>query len=324
MEIRLEWLRAFRAIMQTGTVTGATALVLRTQPQVSRMISGLEMSLGFHLFAREGRRLIPTEDGLRFYSQIEPLLTSFDRLSGVAEDIKEKRGKPLVIAAEPFMLESLVPHAVETMHRIEGTKFAVDLCVRETGLWLSQSNAEVAVVALPFTQSDLEQVSFAEAELVATLPAGHPLEQAAVVDIAELAAQPFVALRTTTLMRSQIDRAAVQSGRSLKPVIEAASGSTACEFVARGIGVSISDPVLARAYRARGVVTRRLSVPLRLTYGLMLNRSAASPQIAQMVGCIVESARELGGDLVAIAPNLREQLEPILGVELATRALAQR
>lgn len=44
MDIRLEWLRAFRAIMQAGTVTSAANIVLRTQPQISRMIAGLEAS----------------------------------------------------------------------------------------------------------------------------------------------------------------------------------------------------------------------------------------------------------------------------------------
>lgn len=175
MEIRLEWLKAFRAIMQTGTVTGATTIIFRTQPQVSRMIAGLEASLGFHLFKREGRRLIPTAEGLRFYTHIEPLLANFDRLNSIAEDIKEKRGKPLVVAAESFSLHCLVPEAVDTMYRASGTQFAIDLCVREMGLWVSRSNVDLAVVALPFTQTDLEQFSFAQAELVATLPANHPL-----------------------------------------------------------------------------------------------------------------------------------------------------
>src|SRR5262249_49077791 len=47
--MRLDWLRAFRAVMQTGTVTGAAAVMLRTQPQVSRMISSLEGSLELRL-----------------------------------------------------------------------------------------------------------------------------------------------------------------------------------------------------------------------------------------------------------------------------------
>lgn len=313
MEIRLEWLKAFRAIMQTGTITGATAIIHRTQPQISRMISGLEVSLGFQLFAREGRRLIPTGDGLRFYSQIEPLLLSFDRLPGVAEDIKGKRGKPLVIAAEPFMLQSLVPDTVRAMSQHSDTKFAIDLCVREAGVWISRNNVDLAVVALPFTQSDMEQLPFAEAELVATLPIGHPLAKHEVVDIADLAKERFIALRPTTLMRAQIDNAAISSGGPFKPVVETASGATACELVANGVGVSISDPIVARSYRQRGVVARKLSVPLRLTYGLLVNPATASSQVMAVIRCLAESAETLGEGFLEVSASLEENLASVAG-----------
>ncbi|SMH29650.1 LysR substrate-binding domain-containing protein [Mesorhizobium australicum] len=303
MDIRLEWLRAFRAIMQAGTVTSAANIVLRTQPQISRMIAGLEASLGFQLFTREGRRLIPTEDGLRFYEHIEPLLMNFEGLKGIAEDIKGRRGKPLIIAAEPFLLHSLVPTAVETMRGRADVKFAIDICVRELGLWMSRSNVDLAVVALPFTQSDMERIAFAEAELVASLPAGHPLAEREIVDITDLAAEPFIALRPSTLLRSQIDLALMRSGGVFRPVVETGSGVTACSLVARGLGVSISDPVVARSFANEGVVVRRLSTPLKLTYGFLVDSGAgANPQVRDMIGCLIDAVQQLGGDFVTVEP----------------------
>lgn len=319
MEIRLEWLKAFRAIMQTGTVTGATTIIFRTQPQVSRMIAGLEASLGFHLFKREGRRLIPTAEGLRFYTHIEPLLANFDRLNSIAEDIKEKRGKPLVVAAESFSLHCLVPEAVDTMYRASGTQFAIDLCVREMGLWVSRSNVDLAVVALPFTQTDLEQFSFAQAELVATLPANHPLARQEVIELTALASEPFIALRPATLLRSQIDLAAVRSGRPFRPIMETASGVTACELVARGLGVSISDPILARSFRQKGVVVRKLSTPLHVTYGFLLNPAAASLQVSQIVQHVIEAAKRLGGAFVTIVDSMPERMMSTLHATAADR-----
>ncbi|WP_051482125.1 LysR substrate-binding domain-containing protein [Paraburkholderia nodosa] len=312
MEIRLEWLRAFRAIMQTGTATGATAIIFRTQPQISRMISGLESSLGFQLFTREGRRLIPTADGLRFYAHIEPLLSNFDRLSGFAEDIKEKRGRPLVVAAEPFLLANLVPSAIESVHRAEGTKFAIELCVREIGLWASRSNVDLAVVALPFTQTDLELFSFADVELVATIPEAHPLAVKEVIDLAELATEPFIALGHTTLLRSQIDMAAVRVGKPFRPIMETGSGAIACELVARGVGVSISDPILASAFRDRGVVARRLTVPLNVTYGFLVNPAAAPSQILQMAHHVVDTAISIAGDLIATQSSVFDRIASAL------------
>ncbi|RUW36311.1 LysR substrate-binding domain-containing protein [Mesorhizobium sp. M1E.F.Ca.ET.041.01.1.1] len=314
MDIRLDWLRAFRAIMQTGTVTGAADFVLRTQPQVSRMLARLEASLNFQLFTREGRRLIPTENGLRFYAHIEPILMNFDGLKGVAEDIRTKRGKPLIIAAEPFLLHSLLPKAVETMHSRTDAKFAIDMCVREVGLWMSRSNVDLALVALPFTHSDMERVAFAEAELVASLPTGHPLAEREIVHLTDLAAEPFIALRHTTLLRSQIDLALMRSGGVFRPFIETGSGATACSLVARGLGVSVSDPIVANSFEREGVVVRRLSTQLKLTYGLLVDsRASASPHLREMVSCLIEAVQELGKEFVTVEPYGKVLSLPIFG-----------
>src|SRR5262249_58097295 len=91
--MRIDWLNAFRAVMQTGTATGAAGVMLRTQPQVSRMISGLERELDIRLFQREGRRLVPTQEALEFHQLIEPTLNSLDGMRDAAQAIKERRGE---------------------------------------------------------------------------------------------------------------------------------------------------------------------------------------------------------------------------------------
>src|SRR5215472_10315843 len=268
--MRVDWLHAFRALMQAGTVTGAAAVMLRTQPQVSRMIAGLERELDLRLFQREGRRLIPTPEALEFHQLIEPVLNSLGGVREAARAIKDKRGKRMVISAEPFHLHALVPQAVEDMARDAEFNCAVDICIRAVGLWMARDNVDLAVVALPFTQTDLHQIVFAEADLVAVLPRGHPLAGRRVIKMHELAAERFIALRPTTLLRAQIDMAAVRDGRALNPRIETTSGATACELAARGLGVTVADPVLAASFRGKGVEVRPLAADLRLTYGFLL------------------------------------------------------
>jgi DNA-binding transcriptional LysR family regulator len=312
IDIRMEWLRALRAIMKAGTVTNAATIVLRSQPQISRMIASLECSLGFQLFTREGRRLIPTEEGLRFYEYIEPLLVNFEGLRSVADDIRERRGKPLIVSAEPFLLHALVPRAIATMRRQSEVKFAVDIGLRELGLWLSRSNVDLAIVALPFTQTDMERIPFAEAQLVASLPAAHPFAAREVIDIADLAREPFIALRPSTLLRSQIDQALMRSGNVFRPVIETGSGVTACALVARGLGVSISDPIVALSFASEGVVVRPLSVSLKLTYGFLVDPVAgADRQVAQMIGHVIDALKDLGGEYVIAEPYGEVRTLPI-------------
>ncbi len=134
-----------------------------------------------------------------------------------------------------------------------------------------------------------------------------------VVDIVDLAGEPFVALRPNTLLRSQIDLALMRQGGAFRPVMETGSGVTACSMVARGVGVSISDPIVARSFVGHGVVMRPLSSPMKLTYGFLVEpASTINPLIRKMAMCVIEAVEELGGDFVTTAPFLESRAFPFL------------
>ena len=56
--------------MMTGSMTAA-ARVHTSQPHVSRLIAQLEAITQFPLFDRNGSRLTPTQDGSRFFQEVE-------------------------------------------------------------------------------------------------------------------------------------------------------------------------------------------------------------------------------------------------------------
>ena len=308
--MRIDWLSAFRAVMQTGTATGAAGVMLRTQPQISRMISELERELDLKLFQREGRRLIPTPEALEFHQLIEPILNSLDGMRNAAQAIKEKRGKRIVVSAEPFQLHSLIPAAIQDMARDADFDCALDICIRAIGLWTTRDNVDLAVVALPFTQTDLRQIVFAEAQLVAVLPKSHPLTARRNVKLQDLAAERFIALRPTTLLRAQIDMAVARVGFVLSPRIETTSGATACELAARGLGVTIADPVLAASFRGKGIEVRPLAADLRLTYGFLVpGKIADRHPVHRLMQTIARTAARLGGKFVSLEPEWKKIVE---------------
>ena len=72
--VNLEWYRTFKAIYKAGTLTGAAEALFISQPGVSLHLTSLENYVGYKLFERTGRRMIPTERGKVFYNFIiEPL-----------------------------------------------------------------------------------------------------------------------------------------------------------------------------------------------------------------------------------------------------------
>ncbi|UKT63380.1 LysR family transcriptional regulator [Pedobacter mucosus] len=73
--VNFEWYRSFKAICKVGTLTGAAESLFISQPGISLHLSSLESYVGYKLFERTGRKMIPTEKGKVLYNFIvEPLL----------------------------------------------------------------------------------------------------------------------------------------------------------------------------------------------------------------------------------------------------------
>lgn len=73
--INLEWLRTFRTVYEQGSITKAAEALFISQPGASLHLSSLESFVGYKLFERKPRKLIPTEKGKLLYNAVVgPLL----------------------------------------------------------------------------------------------------------------------------------------------------------------------------------------------------------------------------------------------------------
>lgn len=70
MQWNLEWIRTFKSIYETGTLSGAAKVLFISQPGVSLHLNSLEAYVGYKLFDRSPRRMIPTEKGKILYNCI--------------------------------------------------------------------------------------------------------------------------------------------------------------------------------------------------------------------------------------------------------------
>ena len=80
--VNLEWFRTFKTIYESGTLTGAANRLLVSQPNVSQHLSSLEHHVGYLLFERTARKMIPTEQGKQLYYQIVDPLKVLEHIEG--------------------------------------------------------------------------------------------------------------------------------------------------------------------------------------------------------------------------------------------------
>jgi DNA-binding transcriptional LysR family regulator len=69
--VNFEWFRTFKAIYETGSLTGAAETLFISQPGVSLHLSSLESYVGYKLFDRSSRKMVSTERGKVLYNYIQ-------------------------------------------------------------------------------------------------------------------------------------------------------------------------------------------------------------------------------------------------------------
>ncbi len=89
MRWNLEWLRTFRAIYETGTLSAAAKELFISQPGVSLHLNSLEAYTGYKLFDRAARKMVPTEKGKMLYNFMIEALQKLE----TAEQHFHKRSK---------------------------------------------------------------------------------------------------------------------------------------------------------------------------------------------------------------------------------------
>lgn len=97
--MRLEYLYYFKHLAEVGNYTKAASDLYIAQPTLSMAMKRMENELGFPLFDRSGSRLMLTAPGEAFYSNIKPMLASYERGLALAQECQGKERTDLRIAA---------------------------------------------------------------------------------------------------------------------------------------------------------------------------------------------------------------------------------
>jgi len=111
--VNLEWFRTFKAIYETGTLTGAAEALYVSQPGVSLHLSSLESYVGYKLFDRTSRKMVSTERGKVLYDYIQESLCKLEEAEQQFHKSTEREQPTISIGmcfeTFQFTLESYLP-----------------------------------------------------------------------------------------------------------------------------------------------------------------------------------------------------------------------
>jgi DNA-binding transcriptional LysR family regulator len=290
MAITFRQLAAFRAVVETGTVTQAAEMLHVSQPAVSRMLGDLEHELGFKLFRRANRQIVPTAEGLAFHHEVQRAFVSLKEIAEAGRAIREYRTGQLRLISIPSVAASLVPRLLAGFTRAH-PDINVVLEVQPAPRifeWLVSMQFDLGISALPADNALLAATPILLGDAVCVLPPRHPLAKKDVIRPEHLADETFISFRSDSHFRFRVDAVFDQARvrRSLK--LEARTNEAVLSMTAAGLGVAVVGPFFPPE-AAGGAVIRRFEPAITMELALLQPTRRPLSRVAALFADSVET-----------------------------------
>ncbi|KSV63390.1 hypothetical protein N183_35660 [Sinorhizobium sp. Sb3] len=268
--------------MICGSITGAANWMNVTQPGVSRTIAILETRLGYSLFLRQGRRIIPTPEAEALYREVEKSYRSIEFISQVALDIGMQRAGALRIAALPALSQWLVPRVIAQFlsSRPKVTVFFESIPSRQIAELVSTRQFDLGIVELPLFRTTIEIEPLEPVPYVAVIPMAHRLAAEPIISLRDLHRERMVLLSQHSFVRHQIDNMLSSLGVAPDVVLETPSSSIACALAAAGVGITLAGRWTADPFEGEQVVVRPIKEAFSSNLAIIFPETGERPSLA--------------------------------------------
>jgi DNA-binding transcriptional LysR family regulator len=106
--LNLEWFRSFRAVYTSGSVSKAATHLSLSQPTVSQHIQALEARIGYKLFERKSKGVIPTDRGRTLSNLIAGAIETLETVESSILDQTSHLTKVITIGISRHLYKSII------------------------------------------------------------------------------------------------------------------------------------------------------------------------------------------------------------------------
>jgi DNA-binding transcriptional LysR family regulator len=264
-------LEVLRALMRTGTATGAGALLGVSQPAISRLLAQTEARAGFPLFERVRGRLVPTALAHALHEEAERVFIGIEEISALTERLRARAPRRVLIASIPVLTLSVLPRAARAWREARRPE-ALAIHSRTVGGVLGMVASRQADLGLSTQIPAVPGVCsavLARGRAFCAMAAGHRLAALEVVRAADLHGEPYIALSREEGRQALVDAALEGSGVRPLEVAECRMTSGAAAMAAAGAGVTVVDAFAAAPFLGGGLVLRPFEPEVTVEYRLL-------------------------------------------------------
>lgn len=275
-------LAAFCAVVEKRSFSQAAERLGVTQPAVSLQVRALEERLGQRLIDRSGRRVEPTEAGLRVYSNAKRLLQLEEQLiEEAAGGDDAELGGTLAIGASTGPGAHLVPLLLcEFQRRHPHVRIALSIFDTYAVIdKVAERELELGVVGALRRHRSLTFDPLVQDEIVLAVPPGHPAAGGKLT-LEQLREEELISMQEGAGVRQVIEQELRRAGlpaRDLEPRLELGLQESVKSAIAAGYGVAFISRTAIKGELAAGTLAIARVEGLEPTRQIWVVRSRGRP-----------------------------------------------
>jgi DNA-binding transcriptional LysR family regulator len=243
VRFKLRQMEVFRAVMLTGTVSGAARMLFVSQPAVSRLLNHTEISLGIKLFERVGGKLLPTSAAASLFQEVQQVYDAALNVDRFVAHLASNSTTEIGVSSSPSLGLSLMPRVIELFQeRNHKTRVHFHTTLTEdVPLELLSRKTDLAVTVLPLTNPNLTIEKLSEGKMVCAMQHTHPLAKRDKISFSDLTGHKTIFLSPSVPFGRLIRSTLESHGLDITPTTDVPRAELACALAKRGLGVAIVD-----------------------------------------------------------------------------------
>ncbi len=285
------------AVVSSGSVTAAAANLGYTPSAVSQQVAALEKQAGIALLERVGRGVRPTAAGRLLTEHAAIIGKQVAEAETALADLRAGRTGRLAVRYFATAGAILMAPALARLRR-EHPGVQVDLKLIDPDDPLPEvehGRADLAIVvrARDRVHAGIRLVHLVDDPFRAVLPKGHRLASKRVIDLTDLADEPWVGSEWPGPCLDAVLEACAAAGFCPNFVVQSEDYATAQGFVAAGLGISLI-PDMGLANRHPAVVVRKVRKPqpVRSIHAAVRETSLGQPALDGLLRALRDTATQ--------------------------------
>ena len=274
MNLRFRQLQALHKVVESGTVSAAAEQLNISQPGVSNLLSQLEHTCQLKLFNRLKGKLIPTNEGLVLYNEVDTLVRGLAHVEQSVVDLQNKQTSKLQIASIHalsfgFMQAQIAQFSRQYENLSVSFQSQYSQKIQE---WVDVGLFEIGVSEMPVATGPFNTVVF-KIETLCAMPSDHPLACHKVLTPSLLSGEPLIIMGPQHMVTRRAKEAFVKAGARWNPVVHTHLFANKLSFIKEGMGIGLVDVISLRNDSSDRFITRPFAPDINLDVAIITSKS---------------------------------------------------